>query len=157
MIDYVTDKRVEINSVIVQLDDNRRFWNWILDKLREEFSGRNYSRSVNTTNQNVIPTCLEELNNAVKDEDAVILEPHTDKLHDKLSNKQDGFLFDRTNEVLSNMEGKEEISIPQYQKTIDDHKRHIVDQYSEMKPYWERLGNVTAELKERKEKREKRK
>jgi hypothetical protein len=61
IIDYITDRRVEINSVIVQLDDNRRFWNWMLDKLREEFPDRNYTRSVSTTNQDVIPTCLEEL------------------------------------------------------------------------------------------------
>jgi hypothetical protein len=53
------------------------------------------------------------------------------------------------------MTGKEEITIPQYQKTIDDHKRHIVNQHSEMQPYWEKIEALTTELKERKEKRNK--
>jgi len=153
IIDYVSDKRVEINSVIVELEDNRKFWDWILDKLREEFSERDYTRSVKTTNQDVIPACLEELNNLVKEEDAIIIEPHTDKLHDRLSEIKGGFLFDPTNEVLSNIEGKEEITIPQYQKTIDDHKRHIVNQYSEMQPYWKRIEELVADLKKRKDSR----
>ena len=32
MIDYVEDKRIEINSVIAELDDNARFWGWIIEK-----------------------------------------------------------------------------------------------------------------------------
>lgn len=37
MIDYVEDKRIEINSVIAELDDNARFWGGIIEMLREIF------------------------------------------------------------------------------------------------------------------------
>ena len=47
MIDYVEDKRIEINSVIAELADNARFWGWIIEKLREHFPRRDYTRSVN--------------------------------------------------------------------------------------------------------------
>jgi hypothetical protein len=33
-IEYITTKRVEINSVTEALNDNEEFWNWIVDKLR---------------------------------------------------------------------------------------------------------------------------
>jgi DNA topoisomerase VI subunit A len=31
-IDYITTKRVEINSITEALNDNERFWNWIVNK-----------------------------------------------------------------------------------------------------------------------------
>lgn len=36
-VDYVEDRRVEINSVVTELDDNAKFWEWIVQKLRDRF------------------------------------------------------------------------------------------------------------------------
>ena len=144
IVDFVSDKRVEINSIIVLLDDNRKFWDWMLDKLRINFPTRNYTRSVKTSNQDVLPGCLEELNDLVKEEDAIILEPHTRRLDGNLSNIENGFLFDNSTE---------EITIPEYQHTIDEHKKHIVEQHSTMQDYWKEIEGLVAELKTKKENR----
>jgi hypothetical protein len=33
MVRYVEDKRIEINSIVEALNDNSRFWEWIIQKL----------------------------------------------------------------------------------------------------------------------------
>ena len=83
----------------------------MLDKLRINFPTRNYTRLVKTSNQDVLPGCLEELNDFVKEEDAIILEPHTRRLDGNLSNIENGFLFDNSTE---------EITIPDISAPIDE-------------------------------------
>jgi hypothetical protein len=45
-IDYVEHRRIEINSVVTELHYNAKFWEWIVEKLREQFDKRNYNRAV---------------------------------------------------------------------------------------------------------------
>ena len=46
MVRYVEDKRIEINSIVEALNDNSRFWEWIIQKLRDHFTNRDYNRAV---------------------------------------------------------------------------------------------------------------
>jgi hypothetical protein len=39
-------KRVEINSVTEALNDNQKFWDWIVFKLRANFTDWDYTRAV---------------------------------------------------------------------------------------------------------------
>ena len=64
-IDYVTTKRVEINSVTEELNDNQKFWNWIVDKLRAKFANWDYTRAVNIP-EYVMPKSLELLNETIE-------------------------------------------------------------------------------------------
>lgn len=156
IIDFITDRRVEINSVIVELNDNRKFWDWMLDKLRFKFPERNCTRALKISKQGVVPSCLAELTELVGVEGAIILESHIEKLHSKLSKIRGGFLFDRTNKILSDIKDRGEITIPQYQKTIDEHRKHIVEQYSELQQCFEKIEEISADLRARKEERERR-
>jgi hypothetical protein len=45
-IDYVATKRVEINSVTEELNDNQKFWDWIVERLRIRFTNWDYTRAV---------------------------------------------------------------------------------------------------------------
>lgn len=36
-LDYLEEKRIEINSIVSELNDNARFWNWIEGQLRDAF------------------------------------------------------------------------------------------------------------------------
>ena len=113
MIDYLEDKRIEINSVIAELDNNARFWVWIIEKLREQFPTRDYTRSVNIP-EYVIPGSLQLFNDKVKEKGIAVAKVRLDKLQDNLSNIS-GFLFDRTNGVLQN--GKQ-ITIEKYDQIV---------------------------------------
>ena len=55
-VDYVENRRVEINSVVTELDDNAKFWEWIVQKLRDRFDTRNYNRAVDVP-EYVMPKC----------------------------------------------------------------------------------------------------
>ncbi|MFL6470344.1 MAG: hypothetical protein ACJ71H_05780, partial [Nitrososphaeraceae archaeon] len=44
-IDYVATKRIEINSVTEALNDNEKFWEWIIEKLRMRFTNWDYTRA----------------------------------------------------------------------------------------------------------------
>ncbi|MGA9845829.1 MAG: hypothetical protein WBQ25_26305 [Nitrososphaeraceae archaeon] len=140
MIDYVEDKRIEINSVIAELDDNARFWGWIIEKLREHFPTRDYTRSVNIP-EYVIPESLQLFNDKVKEKGIAIAKEQLDKLQENLSNIS-GFLFDRTNTVLQN--GKQ-ITIEKYDQILADHVRHIIESNQEIRKLLDKIDYLNYE------------
>ena len=60
-IDYISTKRVEINSVTEELSDNQKFWDWIVEQLRAKFTNWDYTRAVDIP-EYVMPKPLELLN-----------------------------------------------------------------------------------------------
>ena len=137
ILDYITHKRIEINSVITALHDNARFWEWILEKLRNQFHNRDYNRSV-TTPQYVVPECLESLNDKVKQKGIAILKQRREKLQHRLYDIGPGFLFDRTNEVLKES-AKVTMTIPKYEETLIEHSRRIIESDKSIRPL---LGKI---------------
>src|SRR5205085_7324678 len=81
-VDYVEDRRVEINSVVTELDDNAKFWEWIVQKLRDRFDIRNYNRAVDIP-EYVMPRCLESLTEKVKEKGIIILRKQREKLQER--------------------------------------------------------------------------
>jgi hypothetical protein len=98
-VDYVQNRRVEINSVVTELDDNAKFWEWIVQKLRDRFDTRNYNRAVDVP-EYVMPKYLESLTEEIKEKGIAILKQRREKLQERLSDIGPGFLFDRTDKVL---------------------------------------------------------
>ena len=137
IVDYVSMKRVEINSVITALDDNKKFWEWIVKKLRENFTKRDYNRSVNIP-EYVKPTCLEKLDDIVEVRGTSILETQRKGLRKRLSNIKNGFLFDRTNIILP------EYNIDEYEEKIIEQSRKIVENNSGMKTLLERIEDIVT-------------
>ena len=61
---YVKTKRIEIDSVIA-VNDNQKFWEYIVKKLEEQFPTRNYNRTIDIP-EHVVPTTIEKLNDMMR-------------------------------------------------------------------------------------------
>jgi hypothetical protein len=79
VVEYVSDKRIEIDSVMAAVNDNARFWKFILDKLEDKFPTRNYNRAI-AIPEYVMPACLETLNEKVRKQSTAILEKERAKI-----------------------------------------------------------------------------
>jgi hypothetical protein len=140
-VDYVEDRRVEINSVVTELDDNAKFWEWIVQKLREQFDRRNYNRAVDVP-EYVMPKCLESLNDKVKEKGIAILKKPREKLQERLSDIGPGFLFDRTDKVLLKKGDDDIMTISKYEQTLTDQLRHIIESNEIMKPILDKIKDL---------------
>jgi hypothetical protein len=124
MVRYVADKRIEINSIVEALNDNSRFWEWIIKKLRDHFISRDYNRAVDVP-EYVMPKSLESLNQKVKEKGIAILKELRLKLQDHLCDIGPGFLFDRTDMALLKKCGNI-MTISKYEQTLTDQSRHVI-------------------------------
>jgi hypothetical protein len=143
-VNYVKDARVEINSVVTELDDNARFWEWIVQKLRDRFDTRNYNRAADIP-EYVMPKCLESLNDKVKENGIAILKRRREKLQERLSDIGPGFLFDRTDKVLLK-KGEDIMTISKYEQTLADQSRHIIESDEIMRPILDKIEDLDNEL-----------
>ena len=149
-IDYVRTKRVEINSVTEALDDNQKFWKWIVNKLRGTFKDWDYTRAVDTP-EYVRPKALESLNETVEKIGTAKLKGQREKLRDKLSDIGRGFLFDRTDKVLQEQQlktGKGEpiMTIAKYEEAIVDQSQRIIESDEILKPFLEAIEDLDNQL-----------
>jgi hypothetical protein len=143
---YIEHRRIEIDVVMAAIDDNRKFWNWILQKLRDRFDRRNYLRAFNPP-EYVSPKVVDEINDIAKQLGIEALEKPRENLMRQLSNIEGGFLFDRTNEVIPG----EPMTVPKYKDIVSDHSRHIIESNERVKPFLEKLQNILDEDKEEKD------
>ena len=141
-VDYVENRRVEINSIVTELDDNAKFWEWIVQKLRDRFDTRNYNRAVDIP-EYMMPKCLESLNVEIKEKGTAILKEHREKLQERLSDIGPGFLFDRTDKVLLKKGDDDDImTISKYEQTLADQSRHIIESDKTMKPILDKIEDL---------------
>jgi len=96
-VEYVSTKRIEIDSVMAAINDNARFWQFILYKLQERFPTRNYNRAIDVP-EYVMPAALELLNKMVRQKAIVVSEKERLKLKEEFSNAK-GFLDVKQNDL----------------------------------------------------------
>ena len=145
MIRYVEDKRIEINSIVEALNDNSRFWEWIIQKLRDHFTNRDYNRAVYIP-EYVMPKCLESLNQKVKEKGIAVLKERRLKLQERLSDIGPGFLFDRTDRALLKKCKNNTMTISKYEQTLTDQSRHIIESDEIMKPILDKIKDLGNDL-----------
>lgn len=155
-IDYVATKRVEINSVTEALNDNEKFWNWIVEKLRMGFTNWDYTRAVDIP-EYVMPKPLESLNENIEKIGIAIFKKQRDKLIESLSDIGPGLLFDRTDKVLQEQEeskkGKEEVmTISKYEKSIAEQCRNIIESNEILKLFLAKIEDLDNYLQEQQRK-----
>ena len=101
-LEYLKTKRIEIDSVMIAINDNQKFWEYILKKLGEQFPTRDYNRAINIP-EHVVPATLEKLNDMVR-----ILSTHlTRGKRNEISSKYhdyEGFIDDVDEEEKANSE-----------------------------------------------------
>jgi hypothetical protein len=149
-IDYIATKRVEINSVTEALNDNQRFWDWIVNKLRANFTNWDYTRAVDTP-EYVKPRALESLNETVEQIGIAKLRKPREELRDKLSGIGPGFLFDRTDKVLQEHrlktgQGDGIMTIAKYEEAIVDQSRRVIESDEILKPFLEKIEDLNHQL-----------
>ena len=57
---YLRNNRIEIDSVLA-LVENEDFWDYIIEKLKENFPNRNYNRAIDIPKQSVIPNLFTRI------------------------------------------------------------------------------------------------
>jgi len=120
-VEYVSSKRIEIDSVMAALNDNAKFWEFILSKLQERFPTRNYNRAINVP-ECVMPTIIESLNMMVREKAIVASEKERLKLKEEFSNTK-GFL-----------------DVKQYDVTVAQKLRTIIENDTGIKPFLEKIN-----------------
>jgi hypothetical protein len=85
-LDYLSDKRIEINAVMKEVG-REQFWQWIISKLEDIFSqDLNYNRAVDIPEaKEFVPVELRTLNILVIDKISDILKPEREAKYKELS------------------------------------------------------------------------
>jgi hypothetical protein len=151
-INYIATKRVEINSVTEALNDNQKFWDWIVEKLRTSFTNWDYTRAVDIP-EYVMPKSLESLNENIEKIGTAIFKKQRYKLSENLSDIGPGLLFDRTDKVLQEQEetkkDKEEVmTISKYEKSIAQQSQGIIESNEILKPFLDKIEDLDNHLQE---------
>lgn len=120
-VGYISSKRIEIDSVMAAVNDNAKFWEFILSKLQERFPTRNYNRAINVP-EYVMPTILESLNMLVRERAIVAAGKERIKLKEEFSNTK-GFL-----------------DVKQYDVAVAQKLRTIIENDKAIKPFLEQIN-----------------
>jgi Protein of unknown function C-terminus (DUF2399) len=123
-IEYISKKRIEIDSVLATVNDNAAFLNFILSKLEDRFPTRDYNRAIDIP-EYVNPQYLEELNKQVREKCTLILKPERNKMRNRFSNTK-GFL-----------------DVKQYNERIPVHFQKIIEGNEEINPLLSRIKELT--------------
>ena len=101
-LEYLKTRRIEIDSVMIAVNNNQKFWEYILKKLEEQFPTRDYSRAIDIP-EHVVPGTLERLNDMVK----ILSTRLTRDKRNEISSKYhdyEGFIDDVDEEEKANYE-----------------------------------------------------
>jgi hypothetical protein len=141
-LDYLKEKRIEINSIIAQLRDNEKFYGWIEDELRDAFPYRNFTRSFEIPKY-VKPDILQELDDIIEEKGKVALKPQGEELQAKLANNniKNAFLFDRTNRV------KPDYNYNDYDVATREQSKKIIENDGKVKPYLEKIKELLKHVR----------
>ncbi len=122
-VEYVSEKRIEIDSVMAALNDNSAFWGFVLSKLEEKFPTRNYNRAIDIP-EYVTPDCLRALNDKVREKSTAILEKERIKMKEKFSNVK-GFL-----------------NVKQYDRSVPKQLKMIIEHDKTVKPILQKIEDL---------------
>ncbi len=122
-VEYVSSKRIEIDSVMAAVNDNAKFWRFILAKLQERFATRNYNRAINVP-EYVMPTNIESLNKMVREKAIVVSEKERVKMKEEFSNTK-GFL-----------------DVKQHDSAVAQKLRTIIENDKSIKPFLDKIDSL---------------
>jgi hypothetical protein len=129
-VEYVSENRIEIDSVMAAVNDNAAFSEFIFSKLEDKFPTRDYNRAIDIP-EYVMPLCLEVLNNQVREKCMSILQNEREKLKEQFSNTR-GFL-----------------DIKQYSISIPNLLRKKIEGDNRIKPLLSDIESLTQKTKHR--------
>jgi hypothetical protein len=101
-LEYLKTKRIEIDSVMIAVNDNQKFWKYIIKKLEEQFPTRDYNRAIEIP-EYVVPTTLEKLNDMVRKLSISLTHDRRNEISSKY-HSYEGFIDDVDEEEKANSE-----------------------------------------------------
>jgi hypothetical protein len=101
-LECLQHKRIEIDSVMIAVNDNQKFWDYIVKKLEDKFPNRDYNRAIDIPDH-VVPTQLEKLNDMVKFLSIRLTQDKRNEMSDGYDNYE-GFIDDVEEEEKANAE-----------------------------------------------------
>jgi hypothetical protein len=111
-LEYITEKRIEIDSVLARVG-NKALWGFVIRMLTKRFPTRNYNRAINVPDY-VIPTELEKLNELIKKKGTAVLQSKCEQIKSQhLANVQG---------IIDDIDLKEKEVSDTLSKTIEENK-----------------------------------
>ena len=101
-LEYLKTKRIEIDSVMITVNDNQKFWEYVLKKLEDQFPTRDYNRAIDIP-EHVVPTALEKLNDMVRILSTRLTQDKRNEISSKYQ-EYEGFIDDVDEEEKANSE-----------------------------------------------------
>jgi hypothetical protein len=101
-LEYLKTKRIEIDSVMIAVNDNQKFWEGIIKKFEEQFPTRDYNRAIDIP-EYVVPTTLEKLNDMVRILSTRLIQDKRNEISSKYRDYK-GFIDDVDEEEKANSE-----------------------------------------------------
>jgi len=101
-LEYLKTKRIEIDSVMIAVNDNQKFWEGIIKKFEERFPTRDYNRAIDIP-EHVVPTTLEKLNDMVRILSTRLTQDKCNEISSKYRDYK-GFIDDVDEEEKANSE-----------------------------------------------------
>jgi hypothetical protein len=126
-LEYLKTRRIEIDSVMIAVNNNQKFWEYILKKLEEQFPTRDYSRAIDIP-EHVVPTTLEKLNDMVR-----ILCIHLTR--------------DKRNEISSKYHGYEGFidDVDEEEKANSEELKSVIENKQVMEPILTKIQDLVNE------------
>ena len=106
-LEYLKTKRIEIDSVMIAVNDNQKFLEYIVKKLEEGFPTRDYNRAIDIP-EHVVPTALEKLNDMVRILSIRLTQDKRNEISGKYHDYE-GFIDDVDEEEKTNSEELETV------------------------------------------------
>jgi hypothetical protein len=115
-LEFLKTKRIEIDSVMIAVGDNQKFWEYIVKELEDQFPTRNYNRGIDIPDY-VVPTVLEKLNDMVRFLSIRLTQDKCNEISDGYDNYE-GFIDDVDEEEKANTEEL---------KTVIETDKHVME------------------------------
>lgn len=101
-LEFLKTKRIEIDSVMIAVNDNQKFWDYIVGELEAKFRTGDYNRAIDIP-EHVQPTVLIELNDLVEKTGIHLTQNKRKEMSDGYEDYQ-GFISDVDEEEKANAE-----------------------------------------------------
>jgi hypothetical protein len=128
-INYLKRKRIEIDSVMIAVNDNQKFWDYLVKELEAKFPYRDYNRAIDLS-EYVEPTILTELNDMSRKMGAHLTKAKREEISDGYVDYK-GFISDVEEEEQTNSEVFKDIieKDPQIMKPLLGKIQDLLDEY----------------------------
>jgi hypothetical protein len=129
-LDFLRDKRIELNTVMNEVG-SQRFWNWLKDKLLKTFPTRNYNRFITTSNY-VLTETMARFELKLEQQLTEKLRNKVDKIKDEYRNTKNGFIVGTKSKDYTEYYLGHQLDQDEKIQEIDSYLEYIIDKLDDL-------------------------